>query len=196
MKKYLFLLFAFVLIGFGVYAGYLLFAPRKSAVSVDSQSIVSMLKREGFLVTQTYIVNQQVGINNRTGQVFRDFFWGQDIVAFGNMKVSTGVDLNKLTDQDIRIEGDNVSVALPQVSVHSTELLGDITLQNKQGILKRIFDYDSGYNTAYQTLRSQAIAGATTTTLMMEAEENTRKEVERIIKLAIPNRDITINFKP
>lgn len=196
MKKYFFLTFSLLLIALGLYTGYLIFSPKpKAKETVSSQSIVSMLKREGFLVTQTYIVNQQVKINNNTGKIFRDFFLGQEINAFGTMKVSTGVDLNKLTENDLIVESLVVKINLPGVEVQSAELLGDITLQNRQGILKRIIDNDDGYNAAYAALRTQAIGSATTSTLMVEARENTRKEIERLVKFAAPNREVVVNFK-
>jgi hypothetical protein len=196
MKKYLYLIAIAVLIGVGVYAGFLIFSPKSPArTSIDSESIVSMLKREGFLVTETYIVNEQVKITSGTGNVFRDFFLGQDIVAFGTMKVSSGVDLQKLTLNDINVESTRVIVDLPPVEVKSVELLGDLTVQNRQGILKRIFDNNDGYNTAYQALKSQALDTANTSTIKVEAENSTKAEVERLIKFAAPGRNIVINFR-
>jgi hypothetical protein len=194
MKKYIYLISSILLLGIGLYSGYIIFSPKSPSNKVDSQSIVTMLQRQGFLVTQTYIVNQQVNINNSTGSAFKDFFWGQDLTAFGTVKVSTGVDLNNLKSEDIVVGPSSVSVLLPPVTVNSAELVGNITLQNKQGIFKRIFDNDAGYNTAYQELRTRAIADATTSTIMAEAKESTKVQVTRLIQLVAPERQIEIKF--
>jgi hypothetical protein len=195
MKKYFYLFCAIILLCLGLYAGYVIFSPKSPTNKIDSQSIVTMLQRQGFLVTQTYIVNQEVNINNSTGSVFKDFFWGQKLTAFGTIKVNTGVDLNSLKSEDISVSPSTITVSLPPVSVSSAELIGNITLQNDQGILKRIFDNDNGYNTAYQSLRTQALNDATTSTIRLEAEQNTRIQVARFINLAVSDREVQINFK-
>lgn len=194
MKKYFYTGSVIILIGLGIYLGYLFFAPKKSTPAISSSGIVSMLRQEGFLVTQTYIVNEQVKINNDTGNIFRDFFLGQEITAFGTMKISSGVDLEKIKESDILVTPGQISVKLPPIEVHGVELIGDLTLQNRQGILKKIFNYDDGYNTAYDALRTEALASAATSTIVLDAENSTRDEIARLIKLASPNVSVTISF--
>lgn len=154
-----------------------------------------MLKQEGFLVTQTYILNQQVNINKDSGDAFKDFFWGQDIVASGNMKVGSGVDLNKIFAEDITVTDRLIALQLPPIETHSIELIGEITLTNKQGILKRVFDNNNGYNEAYQALQRVAGTAAATTTLRGEAENSTKKEVAKLLGLVAKDRVVEIMFK-
>lgn len=195
MKTKLLLLgFLIVLVG-GLFVGYRLGKPKQVDEQVSSQSIVQALKHEGFLVTETYIITQQITIDRSTGSVFKDFFWGQDIIAFGTMKTSLGVDLSKLSLDDIKITSDTLSLTVPAIEDHGVELVGDISLQNKQGIFKKIFNNDDGYNAAYAKLKEAALATAETDMVKIEARENTRKEIERLVRLVAGDRRIEVNYR-
>ncbi len=194
-KTYAYIIIAGILIVFGVYLGYRWFRPTSSSPTIDSQTIVTMLKQEGFLITQTYIFNQQIRINKDSGNAFKDFFWGQDITASGNMKVSSGVDLRKVVFEDLRIQNNIVSLQLPPIETHSIELQGEILIQNTQGILKRIFNNENGYNETYRALEAAARNAVATTTLRLEAENSTREEISRIVEFITKGLQTDITFK-
>ncbi|MCX6780002.1 MAG: DUF4230 domain-containing protein [Candidatus Magasanikbacteria bacterium] len=186
--------FLFVL-ALGLFVGYRIGKPNLPGEQVSSQSIVQALKHEGFLVTETYIITQQITIDRSTGSAFKDFFWGQDITAFGTMKTSMGVDLNKLTPEDITLTSNRISLTVPSLEDHGVELIGDITLKNNQGIFKKVFNNDDGYNAAYAKLKESAILTAKSDLIQNEARENTKKEIERLIQLIAGNRQVEIIYK-
>ncbi len=191
----------FITVGFlcmlavGGFVGYRLAKPAAKSEAITSQSVVQALKHEGFLVTETYIITQQVKIDRSTGSSFKDFFFGQNITAIGTMKVSMGVDLNKLSPEDISIDSRTVLVRVPDLEQHGVELMGDITIQNTQGILKKVFDNDDGYNAAYTKLKEAALVAATSESVQTEAKENTAKEVERLVKLVAGDRQIEVRYR-
>lgn len=195
MKNKLILVALLIVLGLGLFAGYRLGKPKQADEQVSSQSIVQALKHEGFLVTETYIITQQITIDRSTGSAFKDFFWGQDIIAFGTMKTSLGVDLNKLSLEDIKVTDRTVSLAVPALEYHGVELIGDITLQNKQGIFKKIFNNDDGYNAAYAKLKEAALAVADTDMIKNEARENTKKELERLVGLIAGDRQVEVSYR-
>lgn len=178
-----------------LFVGYRFGRPNTPGEQVSSQSIVQALKHEGFLVTQTYIITQQITIDRSTGSAFKDFFWGQDIVAMGTMKASLGVDLNKLSPEDIKVESHKVSIAIPNLENHGVELIGDITLQNKQGIFKKVFNNDDGYNAAYAKLKEAALAAAKSEPVQTEAREHAKKEIERLVKLVAGERQVEVSYR-
>ncbi|HLD61300.1 MAG TPA: DUF4230 domain-containing protein [Patescibacteria group bacterium] len=194
MKKYLYLIAILVFVGLGIYAGYVLFAPKDKEESINSQVILNTLRQEGFLVTQTYIFNQQVTINRNTGSVFKDFFWGQDITASALMKVGSGIDLTKIDFNNIQVEPERIVVRLPNVEEHSVELLGDITLTNKQGVLKKVFDDDDGYNAAFTVLKEEARKTAASDLLRNEAKTSAQKEITRLVRLVDGSREVVVEF--
>lgn len=195
MKNRLILIAFVVALLLALFVGYRLGKPTSPSEQASSQSIMQALKHEGFLVTETYIITQQIKIDRSTGNAFKDFFWGQDIVAFGTMKTSLGVDLNKLSPDDINMGTHTISIIVPALEDHGIELLGDITLQNNQGILKKVFNNDDGYNAAYAKLREAALATAKSDLVKKEAEENTKKEIERLVRLVAGDRKVEIIYK-
>lgn len=178
----------------GVYAGYQVFHPRATN-TVNSQTVLTMLKSEGFLVTQSYVVNQMVTINKSTGSDLKDIFWKQDITASANMKVSSGVDLSKLTAASIQVDGNSITVELPAIETQSAELIGQVLLQNKQGILKKLFNNEDGYNEALAKIKEEALKAAAVPELRTDAETNAQKEIQRLLRYLYPEREVIVKFK-
>ncbi|MCX6740150.1 MAG: DUF4230 domain-containing protein [Candidatus Parcubacteria bacterium] len=195
MKQYLLLILVIVVFVSGIFVGYSIFKPQIVKEQVNSQTILQTLRSEGFLVTQTYILNQKVTIDKNTGTMWKDFFWGQSIEASAVLKVSSGVDLTKLTENDILIGNKEITVTLPQVQIQSTELISDIELRNTQGILKKIFNDDDGYNLALSKLKEQAQLSAQQDSLLREAQTNTQKEIQRLMRLAAQDWNVKVEFK-
>jgi hypothetical protein len=195
IKKYLIAALCIVLFGGGIYLGYRVTRPNTPATQVTSQTVLITLKSEGFLVTQSYVFNQQIDIEHSTGNQWKDIFWKQAIKASANVKVNSGVDLTKLTEKDIEIRDKEILVTLPQVTVNSTEILGDVMVQNNQGIFKRAFDNDDGYNQALTAIKAEALEAATKDEVMSEARASAEKQVKQLVRYVYPDREVVVSFK-
>ena len=178
----------------GLYAGYRVFHPQ-ATTAVNSQTVLVQLKSQGFLVTQSYVVNQQVEIDKSTGSQFKDFFLGQTITAQANVKISSGLDLTQLSDQDVAVTADQITLALPPISTQSVELLGAVFLQNKQGILKKVFDNNDGYNEAVAKIQEQARASAEVPELRADAQTNAQKQITTLVRYLYPQKEVVVSFK-
>lgn len=185
IKRYLLLLSACLLFGSGFYISYRIFhvANRQSSQEITSDTIVSALQHRGFLVVQSYIAQVQVHIDKSTGNSIKDLFWKQDISASANTKVSTGIDLSKITKDNVVVKKDVIEIFIPDVQQYSVEIFGDITLTNKQGILKKIFDNDSGYNEAVELLKEKASQTAQENELKTDAREEAINQIRTIVEL-------------
>ena len=195
MKYYLLIGLLIIVFILGGSFGYLIFRPQILKEQINSQTILQTLKNEGFLVTQTYILDQKVTIDKNTGVMWKDFFWGQEIEASAVMKVSSGVDLTKLNPEDVQLADKQITIKLPAIEIQSTELMGDIELKNTQGILKKVFNNEDGYNLALSKLKEQAQVTASEEKLVADAKVNTQKEIERLISLAAPDWQVKVEFK-
>lgn len=195
MKQYLLLILVIIVFVSGIFFGYAIFKPQIVREQINSQTILQTLKNEGFLITQNYILNQKVTIDKSSGTAWKDFFWGQEIEASAVMKISSGVNLTKLNAEDVSLADKQITIKLPAIEIYSTELLGDIELRNTQGILKKIFDNEDGYNLALAKLKEQAQVTANQEALVAEAKINTQKEIERLIRLAAPSWEVEVKFK-
>lgn len=194
MKKYLLPIVALILFFGGVFLGYKIFRP-SAKEEVTSNIILTALQSEGFLVSQNYIFNQNITIDRSTGSAFKDFFLGQTIEANANMKVSSGVDLKKIMQEDVAVTDKEIQIKLPAVETQSTELLGNIILTNKQGIIKKIVDNDDGYNAALTKLKEESSKAVETPELRSEATQNAQKEIKKFLQFVDPQKEVIFENK-
>lgn len=159
-----------------------------------SQTVLLSLKGQGFLITQTYLFNQSIAIDHSSGSFFKDLFWNQAINASANIKVSSGVDLSKLTPANIQANGNNLTISLPVPTRYSTEVLGAVSLQNKQGVFKKLFDSDDGYNQALAALKTEAEKAAETPELLQDAQKGAEKEINRLVQILVPGSQVSVVF--
>ncbi len=193
MKKYLLIVIALILFFGGLFLGYRIFRPTETKQTVNSTVVLTALQSEGFLVSQNYIFNQMVTIDRSTGNAWKDFFLGQTIEANANMKVSAGINLSRLTEKDVTVTNKEIRLTLPPVEIQSIELMGNIVLHNKQGIIKKVIDSDDGYNAALVELKKEAAATAGSPELRAEAYQNAVKEITKFLNYIAPEKIVAIS---
>lgn len=195
MKKILYVVLAVIFIlAVGVTIGWLL-NRNATEKTVSSQNILTALRDRGFLVTQTSVFNESVTIANKDNSFWSRILWGQVIKAYGVVEVNTGVDLAQTQDNDVVISGSKITVSIPKARIFNSRLVGDVSVENSQGILKRIFEKDDGYNQAMAELIKQAEKTASTDEIMKAATENARKEIERLVGYMAKDKQVEVVFK-
>ena len=190
MKYYISIILIIIIFLVGLGLGYFLFRPAPEINQITSQVILQSLQSRGFLVTETVLADQKVVIENKTGSIWKDIILGQTITATAIMKISLGVDLKKLTQADIELKGNKAIIDLPEIELQSVELASDINLDNNQGIIKRIFDNDDGYNQALEELRTQAEQAAMSQEVQELAQQNAQTEISRLLKFLAPEMEV------
>ena len=199
LNKWVVFLLVTLLIGgtIGSFLTYRLTKPSTEATSeINVQTILQALKPQGFLITQSVIADQKVTIDRRTGNIFKDFFLGQTITARGTMEANLGVDLTQLEDGDVEITDDQIIVRIPDVRLFNTRLIGDIEVENSQGIIKRVFQPDDGYNESLQSLTAATEALAADEHIIATARERSKEELRRLVKLlGADAKEVVIEIK-
>ncbi len=182
---------AIVILAIGILAGW--WGTEKVAEpKVSSQVILSALRDRGFLVTQSFVFNESIKITNSSESFWHDLLWGQAIKAYGLTEVNLGVDLAKLGEDDVKLEKDKVTVSIPAVEIFNSRIVGDISLENKQGILKRVFERDDGYNQAVTEMIKQAEEGATTDEMFANANQKAQEEIKRLVEFIAKDKVVEI----
>lgn len=190
------LLIAFALmLGSGVGLGYALFHPRAEERRVTTQSILTAMRSQGFLVTQTYVFDQPVTITKSVSGPVAEFLWGETITARGAMEVNMGIDLSGLRASDIVIEKEKIRIVVPAVKMFDVRLIGPLDLQNERGLLKRLVDRDRGYNEALNELVDAAEKAATAPELLARTAEAAQTELIRLMGYVAPSQKIEVTFK-
>ncbi len=170
----------------GLVAGRFWFTPESSVRTVvSSQTILTALRDQGFLVTQTYVFDQPVTIKITTGSALRDFFVGQTVEARGSMEANLGLDLSKLSADDVVANQTEIVVRVPSTTLFNTRLVGPIEVKNTQGLLKRLIEPDDGYNLALVELTAAAEAAARKPEILDRATQKAVQEIERLVELIL-----------
>jgi len=182
---------AVVILALGIIVGWW-GTKRVAEPRVTSQVILSALRDRGFLVTETYIFNENIKITNNSESFWRRLLWGQAIRAYGIAEVNLGVDLAKLGENDVEVSVDKVKVTIPEIEIFNSRLIGDISLENSQGILKRIFENDDGYNQATVEMIKQAEANATTPEMLATADAKAREEIQRLVSFIAKDKTVEV----
>lgn len=172
-----------------------LFRAPLSTTTITSQAILTALRDQGFLVTQTYVFDEPVTISKSTGSALKDFFVGQTIEARGSMETNVGLDLSKLGEHDITLAGGAITLTVSRPSLFDTRLIGPIEVKNSQGILKRLLEPNDGYNEALTALAESAKAAAAKPEIQARAETASRNELERLIRLISPGTQVVVQWK-
>ncbi len=159
---------------------------------VSSQIILSALRDRGFLVTQSFVYNESIKITNSSESFWHDLLWGQAIRAYGIAEVNLGVDLAKLGEEDVKLEKDKVTITIPTAEIFNSRIVGDINLENKQGILKRIFENDDGYNQAMAEMIKQAETNATTPEMLAEANQKAQEEIKKLVEFFVKDKVVEV----
>lgn len=184
-----------VVFGGGLALGYRLFSPAQVKTTVSADVILTALRDRGFLVTQTYLFDEPVTIRNLSGNGLKDFFFGQTITARGVMEANLGIDLSRLSVGDIAVEGNAITVTIPKAVLFNVRPVGPIDVKNEQGILKRLFENDTGYNQALTELSHAAEDAAKKVELVDRATEKGREEIVRLLGYVTAGKEVRVVVK-
>jgi len=195
-KKFLFgLAVALVILGAGITIGWLVGRDNDGARQVSGQTIISALQERGFLVTETAVSMVSATIRTDNSSIWKKLLWGQEIQASGVVEVNVGVDLAQTESDDIQVSGKQIIVAISPAKIFNSRLVGDIAIENKQGILKRILENDDGYNQAMAELIKQAETAATSTQAIEAANSRAIEEIKRLVQYMAPGKEVIVTVK-
>jgi len=192
-KKFFFgLAVALVVLGSGIAIGWLVGKNSKTVRTISSQTIVSALQERGFLVTETAVSTVSVIIKTENDSIWRRILWGHEINASGVVEVNWGVDLIRITEDDVVLENNKLILTIEPVEIFNSRVIGDINLENKQGILKRLFEHDDGYNQAQSKLIGQAEDSIFDFETFTRANSKAIEEIKRLLKFIAPDKEIIV----
>ena len=155
----------FVLMALAILFGTLAVVFRTSKgeqTTVTARSILERISDQYFVVTKSAYVDQESTITVDKGSKWSNFFWGQTVEAEGVIRVDIGVDLSKLTEDDITVDHKTktVRIDVPSADILNASQHGDIEVESDQGVLKYLLDNDPNedHNRALEQLIADAKA--------------------------------------
>lgn len=177
----------------GLALGIKLTNDKHSSTIVEKETILERISSQSFLVTKNVLTTQNVKITVDEGSSWSNFWWGHEITASALVDTGIGVDLKKITSDDITVDKNKktITINLPESEIYQTNLSGDIEVRTESGILKILFDSDTNedYNLALSELNSQAEnAVSGNDEIMTEA----RTEAVNSLKMLFSDTDYTL----
>ena len=155
------------------------FGKPSTKIDLSRDSVIKEVQKLGSLETAAFSIEKIVEAGQQ-GNPFQDLLYGDRILLIAHGKVVAGIDLYMVSNQDIKIQGKELSINLPATKILSS------TLDNSK---TRVYDRTQGYlsrgNKDLESVARQA-AEASITQAACDAgilEEARTSAIERIKQL-------------
>lgn len=185
MKKYLFVFLA----GGLVTAAAWLFLPRlwpaagPHAFNLDRSAVIERMRTLNRLETASFTIEKIIEAGTK-GNRLTDFLFGDHILLVTHGEVTAGFDLSALTEKDIAVSGNKLTLRLPAPHIIATRLDNDQTkvFDRRTGIFSK---GDLNLESEARQQAETAIAKAACDGKILEAaNERGRQQLETLFKTA------------
>ncbi|HRN69889.1 MAG TPA: DUF4230 domain-containing protein [Candidatus Woesebacteria bacterium] len=156
---------------------------RPNKINVNGANVVLEMQKLGNLETASYSIEKIVEAG-QNGNVFQDLLFGDRILLIAHGKVIAGVNVSYITENNITITEDSLTITLPPPQILMS------TLDNSK---TRVYDRTKGYLTPGNTnLESEArlaaeqsiLQGACEAGILQEARENAVEQITKLFELS------------
>lgn len=162
---------------------YFLFFNKKPAVTIkNGDSVITQIRSLNRYESSEFTIEKIIEAGSSDGNAFKQVLFGDKILLIANGKVTAGFDFSKLGNDDIKVEGDTLTLTLPAPEILATRL------DNKK---TRVYDRRQGFLTqgnkdlesiarlsAENSIRSAACEGG----ILQSATGNARNQLSALIK--------------
>lgn len=153
------------------------------------------LKRER-LVTFEYKVQTIAEVTHEPGSWWEKVFGPERIVLIGVVRVQAGVDLAGMTDKDVIVQGQKVTIYLPNAEIFSTELLekeSSVYAHDEKLLFSNISDQQIELEAAAKA-EQQAEEWATENRILDYAQESAGNRMEVFLR-RLGFTDVAVKFR-
>lgn len=185
MKKHLFLLIAFVALTCGI----LLLAflsinsiLNKKDIYVNGKgtAVVKQIQKLGRLETASYTIEKVIDAGT-TGNALKQLLFGDKLLLIANGQVIAGIDLSKISKDDITIRNMDITLRLKPAQILVSKLNNDQTrvYDRRQGILtKGNKDLETEARLAAEKIITQSTCDSN---ILEEATKNAKKQLTALL---------------
>jgi hypothetical protein len=152
-------------------------------VDLSRPSVIKEIRSLGNLETASYSIENIVEAGQE-GNVFQDVLYGDRILLIAHGKVTAGVDLTNISDDDVSVSGSKLEINVPAPVILSSSLDNSKTkvYDRSQGILNR---GDKDLETEARTSAESSITTAACEAgILKEARENTIERIKQLFSFA------------
>lgn len=151
--------------------------PQTTTSPVVVEGIQDLDRLDTVRMTESVVVTKETG-----GSELRRFLTGEEVLLVAVGDVEAGVDLSKVGEGDVRMEGESVEIRLPEPEVSSVSLDEERTrlYDRDQGIL-RLRPDDTLVEEARQDAQDELLAAARQNDILAIAESNAEDTVRTFL---------------
>lgn len=151
--------------------------PQTTTSPVVVEGIQDLDRLDTVRMTESVVVTKETG-----GSELRRFLTGEEVLLVAVGDVEAGVDLSKVGEEDVRMEGESVEIRLPEPEVSSVSLDEERTrlYDRDQGIL-RLRPDDTLVEEARQDAQDELLAAARQNDILAIAESNAEDTVRTFL---------------
>ncbi len=185
------ILFAIVAI---LFLGVLLFLLIPMKKTPEQPAVVSQIRELNRLETITYSLEKIIEKGESNGAL-RDFLFGDKMLFVAYGEIIAGIDLSKLADDAIQIQGEKISLVLPKPEILITRI--DNTKSRVYNRTTGVFtkgnkDLEAGARTAAENLMKQT---ACQDGILIKANEQAEKQIVTLLK-GIGFESVSVKTQP
>ncbi len=160
-----------------------LFEKPANKVNLSGANVILEIQKLGNLETASYTIEKIVEAG-QDGNPFQDLLFGDRILLIAHGKVIAGVNMSQITQDQVVVDGETLSITLPPPTILMSSLDNSKT---------RVYDRTKGYlNTGDKDLEAQArlaaeqsiTQGACEAGILQEARTNAIEQVQQLFKFA------------
>lgn len=176
-----FLLVILVIAVFFVLRAQLSAPSSRYTVTVSPQTVIEEIRSLNRLETASFTIEKVIDAGTQ-GNAFQQILFGDRILLIAHGEVIAGVDLSKLTENDIAISDRNVRLVLPPTEILVTTLDNDQTrvYDRRRGLLTKGDNNleSEARKAAEETIRSAACSG----NILGEASKNAKSQLTAFLQ--------------
>jgi len=151
-------------------------------IDLSRTSVVKEIQSLNRLETASYTIEKIIEAGT-DGNVFQEILYGDRLLLIAHGKVTAGVDLSKVQEDEVRISGDTLEIAIPAPEIFS------VSLDNAK---TKVYDRDQGFlsggnkdleSQARQSAEESIRQAACQSNILNEAANNAKSRISDIYSL-------------
>ncbi len=182
IKRLISLITLLLVVGIGVYVFFTFQQQRNGYINVDRAAVIKEMRELQRLETATFTIEKIIDAGTNQGGKVQELLFGDKLLLIAQGEVIAGFDLSQIQEEDIKVEGQNLTFTLPKPQILVTKLNNEQT---------KVYDRSTGiFSKGDKDLESKAREqaeesirqAACQSNILQQASDNARKQLSTLFR--------------
>lgn len=154
--------------------------PFKTSINTSRTAVIKEMRSLSRLETATFTIEKVIDAGTTGGNIFQQFLFGDKILLIAHGQVIAGFDLSQISQNDVTVSGNSVTLKLPppQILVATLDNTQTKVYDRRRGLLNSNEDLESQVRSAAEVSIKSAACDAD---ILGQASENGRKQLTTLL---------------